>query len=153
MVRLADLPPAMADTLRNLDLPSFESTPWVTPPPLSASHVALVTTAGLHLRSDANFTAGSGQYRVIPGDTAPADLLMSHVSVNFDRSGFQQDVNVVFPLEHLQALQQAGEIASLARYHYSFMGATDPARMAETGPEVGRLLKEDQVDLALLVPV
>jgi D-proline reductase (dithiol) PrdB len=153
MVRLADLPPAMAENLRNLELPQFDATPWVMPPPLPGARVAIVTTAGLHTSHDANFNPGSGQYRVIPGDIDPAELLMTHVSVNFDRSGFQQDVNVVFPLEHLHAMQQAGAIESLARWHYSFMGATDPARMAESGPEVGRLLKEDRVDVALLVPV
>ena len=29
------------------------------------------------------------------------DLVMSHISTNFDRSGFQMDVNLVFPLDRL----------------------------------------------------
>ena len=99
------------------------------------------------------FSVGAGDYRLIPGDVEAADLLMSHVSVNFDRSGFQQDLNVVFPLALLHRLVAAGEIGSVARWHYSFMGATDPAKMEETGSEVGRLLREDGVTAALLVPV
>jgi D-proline reductase (dithiol) PrdB len=78
---------------------------------------------------------------------------MSHVSINFDRSGFQQDVNLVFPLELLRGLAAEGEIGSVASWHYSFMGATDPSRMAETGAQVGRLLREDGVTATLLVPV
>jgi len=56
--------------------------------------VAIVSTAGLHRRGDSVFAPGASDYRIIPGDPAPTDLVMSHVSVNFDRSGFQQDVNV-----------------------------------------------------------
>ncbi len=78
---------------------------------------------------------------------------MSHVSVNFDRSGFQQDVNVVFPLPLLKELVASGEVGSIADWHYSFMGATDPSRLAETAPQVARLLKEDGVTAAILVPV
>jgi D-proline reductase (dithiol) PrdB len=43
------------------------------------------------------FAWGSNDYRVISGDGSASDLVMSHVSVNFDRTGFQQDLNVVFP--------------------------------------------------------
>lgn len=78
---------------------------------------------------------------------------MSHVSVNFDRSGFQQDPNLVFPLELLRKLEANGEIGSVANWHYSFMGATDPTRMNETAPQVARLLKEDGVTAAILIPV
>ena len=96
---------------------------------------------------------GASDYRIIPGEVSPAELVMSHVSVNFDRSGFQQDVNVVFPLERLNDLAAAGHIGSVARWHYSFMGATDPSRMEDTAREVGRLLRGDGVTAALLVPV
>ena len=51
---------------------------------------------------------------------------MSHISVNFDRSGFQQDLNVVFPVERLREMAADGEIGSVAD---SFMGATDPEQM------------------------
>lgn len=78
---------------------------------------------------------------------------MSHVSVNFDRSGFQQDVNVVFPLELLRKLAANDEIGSVAKWHYSFMGATDPTRLADTALQVARLLKEDRVTAAILIPV
>ena len=153
MVRLADLDPAFAHHLRELPLPVFEATPRAPGPPLREARVAIVSTAGLHRRTDTVFSAGASDYRLIPGDVDSTELVMSHVSVNFDRSGFQQDVNVVFPLPLLHELAGAGEIGSVARWHYSFMGATDPSRMEETGREVGRLLRDDGVTGALLVPV
>ena len=153
MVRLSDLPPPVADFLANMPMPEFASTPWAAPPPLRDARVAIVSTAGLHRRADRMFQGGANDYRIIPGDVDLADLAMSHVSVNFDRSGFQQDVNLVFPLDHLHALASAGEIASVAQWHYSFMGATEPTQFEETGAEVARLLKEDGVTCALLVPV
>ena len=53
--------------------------------------VAIVTTAGLHRRVDRPFNGAAGMdYRVIPGDVRAGDLVMSHLSVKFDRSGFQR---------------------------------------------------------------
>ncbi len=154
MVRLSSLPPEVAEGYLRLPLPEFDSAPWTpAPPDLKTARVALVTTAGLHRRSDARFNPGASDYRIIPGDIDPDELIMSHLSINFDRTGFQQDVNVVFPLPHLRTLLERGEIGSLARWHYSFMGATDYTRLVEAGPEVGRLLKEDGVDVVLLTPV
>jgi D-proline reductase (dithiol) PrdB len=95
----------------------------------------------------------SGDYRVISGDIEAGDLVMSHISTNFDRTGFQQDWNVIFPLDRLQELAEKGIIGSVAAYHYSFMGATDPAEMEPSARNLAMLLKGDQVDAALLVPV
>ena len=66
------------------------------------------------------------------------------------RTGSSQDEIVI--VDVLEG-ESAGEIGSVAGWHYSFMGATDPARMVESGHEVGRLLREDGVPAALLVPV
>ena len=143
----------MAGFLGNMPMPEFESTPWVAPPPLRDAKVALVSTAGLHRRDDRKFRGGATDYRLIPSDVDYADLAMSHVSVNFDRSGYQQDVNIAFPLEHLHTLAANGEIGSVAQWHYSFMGATAPEQFAESGAEVGRLLKDDGVSAAVLIPI
>jgi D-proline reductase (dithiol) PrdB len=50
---------------------------------------------------------------------------MSQISVNFDRSGFHKDLNVVFPVERLKEMAADGEIGSVSDFGYSFMGATD----------------------------
>ncbi len=78
---------------------------------------------------------------------------MTHISTNFDRTGFQRDWNVVFPLDRLNELALEGKIGSAAAYHYSFMGATDPAAMEPSARNLAVLLKGDRVDAALLVPV
>jgi D-proline reductase (dithiol) PrdB len=152
-VRLSDVEDSVANFLREIPLPEFESQPWQAPRRLANARVAIVSTAGLHRRSDRRFRGGAGDYRIIPGDVEPDDLLMSHVSVNFDRSGFQQDLNVVFPLELLHGMAEEGAIGSVGDWHYSFMGATDPTQMKDGALEVAKLLKEDQVTAVLLVPV
>ncbi|MCZ6614389.1 MAG: glycine/sarcosine/betaine reductase selenoprotein B family protein [Chloroflexi bacterium] len=160
MVRLEQLDKASASSLRNFDCPEFDNQPWIEGPPLRDRRVALISTAGLHRKGDSPFTIQSGpsqdwpaDYRVIPGDSAADDLVMSHISTNFDRTGFQQDWNVVFPLDRLRELAQAGIIGSMADFHYSFMGATDPLLMESSARRLATLLKQDQVNGVILVPV
>lgn len=62
---------------------------------------------------------------MIPSDRQAEDLVMRHISTNFNRTGFQQDWNVAFPLDRLRELAQSNVIGSLADYHYSFMGAAN----------------------------
>jgi D-proline reductase (dithiol) PrdB len=95
----------------------------------------------------------SGEYRIIPGTIQAKDLVMTHISTNFDRTGFQRDWNVVFPLDRVKELAREGIIGSVAAYHYSFMGATDPEAMEPASRNLAALLKGDRVDAALLVPV
>ena len=78
---------------------------------------------------------------------------MSHSSVNFDRSGFQEDVNVVFPLERLRELEAGGEIGAVSGFHYSFMGAAPIRGLEPKARELAVLLKKDRVDAVLLTPV
>jgi D-proline reductase (dithiol) PrdB len=85
--------------------------------------------------------------------TKPSELLMSHGSVNFDRTGFQEDWNVVFPLDRLNELASAGAIGSVAAINYSFMGGTPPTLFEPYAPEVAAKLKRDNVDAVILSPV
>jgi D-proline reductase (dithiol) PrdB len=158
MARLTDLPEWEREHLLHLskDAPRFGSQPWAGGPPLAQRRVALVSTAGLHRRGDRPFdgAAGATEYRVIPADTSGADLIMSHVSVNFDRSGFRADPNVVLPLDRLRELAADGTIGSIADYHYSFMGAPWPStRFEPRARELATLLKRDRVDAVVLLPV
>lgn len=153
MARLDQMPEDERNHLLALSCPTFDSSPWVTGPPLAKRRVALITTAGLHLRSNLPFGVGASDYRIIPSDTSANELVMSHISTNFDRTGFQQDWNVVFPLDCLRELAAKKVIGSVADYHYSFMGATDPIRMEATARSLARIMKNDGVDAVLLVPV
>lgn len=153
MVHLREMPEHLRDALVNQEVPTFESTPWAKPKPLSECKVALVSTAGLHRREDTPFKAGAGDYRIIPDDYDMDDLVMSHLSTNFDRTGFFQDVNTAFPVDRLHELADEGVVGDIASRHYSFMGATPPNMMEPVARDLAGLLKQDQVDAVVLCPV
>lgn len=153
MAHLHLLQEPLRSFVAGLPCPEFPRTPWVTGPPLARRKVVLISTAGIHRANDRLFQPDDGSYREIPGDSRAEDLVMSHVSSNFDRVGFRQDWNVVFPLDRLREFAAAGAIGSLSDGHYSFMGATDPAAMESSARELAGRLARDGVDAALLVPV
>lgn len=153
MVRLCDMPEWERDYLLQLDCPTFPSTPWVPGPPLNKRRIAILSTAGLQRRGDRPFMEGTADFRLIPGDLNASDLVMSHISVNFDRTGFQEDHNVIFPIDRLRELAAEGVIGAVADYHYSFMGATHPQEMEKAVRHLAGLFKSDAVDTVLLVPV
>ncbi|MCA1786326.1 MAG: glycine/betaine/sarcosine/D-proline family reductase selenoprotein B [Desulfobacteraceae bacterium] len=153
MARLDTMPEPMRSHLADLPCPTFDTRPWVSGPSLSRRRVAIISTAGLHRRDDRPFEGMTGDFRVIPHTCTAKDLVMTHVSTNFDRTGFQQDWNVVFPLDRLRELADDNTIGSVADFHYSFMGAADPAVMETAAQKLAGLLTGDQVDAALLVPV
>jgi D-proline reductase (dithiol) PrdB len=154
MARLEQLPEPQRSHIAKTKLPSFDTHAWVSGPPLPQRRVAIISTAGLHRRDDRPFSFEPGDhYRIIPGDIAANDLIMSHVSTNFDRSGFQQDWNIVFPLDRLRELVDDGVIGSLADFHYSFMGAVDPSDLEPSARKMAAFLVKDRVDAVLLVPV
>jgi len=152
MARIEDMDETLRGHLEHLEIPEWDDTPCVAGPPLSERRVAIISTAGLQRPGDRPFTMGSSDYRVIPTEAA-GTLQMSHLSTNFDRSGFQQDTNVVFPLDRLNEMAEAGEIGSVGDFHYSFMGALDPETMKDAASQLAGLLKQDQVDAVLLTPV
>ena len=153
MTRLTEYSESERAHLLGLPCPEFESTPYVSAPALGGLKVALISTAGLHRRDDRPFGLGEADYRLIPSETAANDLVMSHISTNFDRTGFQMDLNMVFPLDRLNELKDEGFIGGVADFHYSFMGATEPQQMEETARNLAKIMKKDGVNAVLLVPV
>jgi len=153
MARLSDLSSAVQKVLQELECPRFDRQPFVRGPPLNRRRIALVSTAGLVRRGDKPFLAGEGDFRAIPAGTPARDLLMTHASVNFDRTGFQRDLNTVLPVDRLDELAARGTIGSVAGRHYSFMGATEPRAMEVNARALQRLLLGDRVNGVVLVPV
>ena len=151
MARLEDLHPDLAEFLREYKLPNIDTGAWRTGPPLAERRVALVSSAGLRRHDDRPFGASSVDYRVIPFEQRN-EIVQDHPSVSHDRTGFHQDLNVVFPLDRLVELAEAGEIASVADYHYSFMGATDPLLMEPAARHLAGMLRADAVDAAVFCP-
>jgi D-proline reductase (dithiol) PrdB len=134
--------------------------PWMPlAKPLAHCRVALVTTAGLVAPGQAPFDdsirGGDYSYRALPAEVEVRSLIDTHRSETFDHTGVQRDPNLVFPLDRLRELAARGRIGSVNGRHLSFMGSiTAPGRLIkESAPAAARVLVEDQVDLALLVPV
>jgi D-proline reductase (dithiol) PrdB len=143
-----------------LSFPCLEppTAPWTPPPALARATVALVTTAGLHLRGDRPFVSdpkgGDSSFRVIPSTARAVDVVQSHASIGFDHTAFYRDMNVTFPLDRLHELAARGTIGAVASSAYSFMGAIrDPRRLLdETGPEVARRLCGEGAEVVFLTP-
>ena len=155
MVRLADLPDYEREHLLEKCGEPLGPPAWVDRArELGEMRVALITTAGLHFRDDPAFGLMDEGFRPISGEEDPDDLVMSHSSVNFDRSGFQEDINVVFPLARFRELEARGTIGSLASVHYSFMGAGhQPEAYEGSARGLAGMLKQDKVDAVFLTPV
>ena len=89
----------------------------------------------------------------LASDVPPGELRVSHFA--YDTSGARRDPNVVLPLQPLQRAAQSGRIGELSPLAYTFMGGIYSARKVRQlmAPELARRLGEDEVDVALLVPV
>ena len=141
-------------TSNEAPVPHFERTAFTQPRALPAATMAIVTTAGLHHPEDAGFQLGEQTFRVL--DSERRDLVLGHTSANFDRSGFLDDLNVVFPIDRLAELRANGAIGAIAPRHLSFMGALDETMSSirlDSVPAAARLLKSDGVDVVILTPV
>lgn len=136
--------------------------PW-TPlaKPLSDCTVALISSGGIALKSDDPFDQegerqdpwwGDPSFRILPRTATREDVEIYHLHI--DPSFARQDLNCLLPLDRLDELEDAGEIGRSAARHYSFMGyILDPTvLLEESTPAIIRHLKEDQVDVVLLVP-
>jgi D-proline reductase (dithiol) PrdB len=155
MPRLDRLPQLNRNNLLTFPAQVNDTAPFSRPVKLPAGlRLAIVTTAGLHRRGDRPFSPGDQTYRVIPSDTAPAEILQSHTSIGFDRMPIMRDLNVSFPIDRVRELIACGDLGAPAPNNYSFMGALrDAPRIErETGPEVGRRLLDEGADAALITP-
>lgn len=62
--------------------------------PLSESTVVLLSTGGVHLRSDCPFNLhGDPTFRIVPKDAQQADLAISHQA--YDKTDALRDINLV----------------------------------------------------------
>jgi D-proline reductase (dithiol) PrdB len=119
--------------------------------PLSACKVALISTGGVHLRSDRPFHLnGDPTFRIIPKNTDAHALAISHQA--YDKSDALKDINLVFPIERLRELEAEQVIGALADEHYGFGLMGSAKALMPAMKEVARRIREAGVDLVLLVP-
>lgn len=122
----------------------------------SESKIALVSSAGVHLKDDEAFDMesrkGDSTYRVIPGDVDSSSLMVSHS--HYDNKGANADINVVFPIDRLRELVEREQIGSVAQNNFGFMGFIPNTTLLveEYAPKVVEILKEDGVDAVVLSP-
>ena len=153
MARLDDIPEPTRTAVRDIPCPSFETWPFVTGPKLAERRIAIVSSAALIQRGHKPFPFGSGEARAVPENWDVRDILTSHVSINFDRAGFQRDVNVAYPIERLREMAAEGVIASVADTHFTVMGSSDPKDMVESADAIAASFHAEGVNGVLLVPV
>ena len=159
MPKLERLSAVVRQVLTSFPCLEPDDIPW-TPPSRALKHssLALVTSAGLHLRDDKPFATdvkgGDTSYRVIPSDANATDILQSHISIGFDHTAIYRDLNVTFPLDRMRELTARGVVGGLAPNAYSFMGALRDVRriVEETGPEVAQRLKDEGAEVVFLTP-
>ncbi len=138
----------------------IDPVPWTAlQKPLVACRLALVSSAGFVLPSqkpfDESLRGGDFSFRQIPSSTLGRELIDTHRSETFDHTGVRADPNLAFPVDRVRELAADGRIGSVNHRHLSFMGSiTAPGRLVkQSAPEAAQWLREDAVDVALLVPV
>lgn len=127
-------------------------TPFIKDP--KTATYALLTTAGVHLKTEEPFEVVEGDHtvRFIPVTSTEEQLMISHE--HFDREDADLDINCVFPLTRLKEIKNEGLIGNIASTHYGLMGfiPNKNALIKETIPKIIEQLKKDQVDALLLNP-
>ena len=136
-----------------------EGIPW-TPlgKPLRECRIAMVTTGGVHLKSQPPFNMedpdGDATFRAFPTDVDKAELTITHKY--YDHSAADRDINVVLPIDRLHELRTEGLIGGIAPTLYSFMGHIDGPHlktlMEQTAPELAELLVRDGAEAVFLTP-
>jgi len=139
--------------------------------PVAESRLVLLTSSGHFVEGDdpepfgvKNMTQKEAMARI--GEFVKTEPALSVISINtpreklrvrhggYDIRGAQADPNVAFPLERLLELNQEGIIAELAPEAYSFVGAcAQTPLLKHTAPQWVKMLQQQPVDAAILVPV
>ncbi|MDE0699292.1 MAG: hypothetical protein F4Y27_00675 [Acidimicrobiaceae bacterium] len=136
-------------------VPTFEDPAFTKlDKPLSQARVAIVTSAALHRPDQDRFAPADSGFRAL--DRTDRDIIMGHWSPNFDHTGFQIDLNVVYPIDRLEELAAQGVLGDVAPRHFAFAG-NQPETVSElrldTGPACAKEMLADAVDVVVLTPV
>ena len=129
---------------------------------LAQSRVALLSSAGIHLRSQPAFDLereraepewGDPSWRAIPAGTPPDQLAVAHHHIS--DTDILLDPEIALPMRGLAALVEAGIVGSATPTHISVMGfqaAGLDGWRDETAPEITALLRSEGADGVILAP-
>ena len=122
--------------------------------PLSQCKVGMIATGGVYKTGQVAFHyKDDTSYRAIPSNTKASSLRATHFA--YDLSGAREDINVVFPIEGLRALNQEGFVGSLADNFLACMGGiySQRAVIEDLAPQLVQRCIDEELDVVLLVPV
>ena len=146
-----------AEMHENANFTPNESIAWAPlRRPLTQCRVALVSTAGVHLKSqpahDLLNPHGDPSFREIPGDTPARALAVDHS--HYDTSDANADPNCVFPIDRLRELARMGVVGAVAPLHFGLMGFIPDGRLLRdtTAPIVAERLLDSGADAVVLTP-
>jgi D-proline reductase (dithiol) PrdB len=158
------LPPSLGAWIRSIIPPEdFQGKiPWKPlSKPVNEATFALVTSAGISLKSDPPFdmerektepTWGDPTYRSIPKETQSPDINVNHLHINSKH--ILADLNVILPLNRMEELSAEGVIGNLAPTAYSFYGFQWENRdfLNTAIAPMSEKMKLEGVDAVLLTP-
>ncbi len=158
------LPPGLAAWVRSF-IPDEEFKgfiPW-TPlaKPLSQTTLALVTSAGISLKTDPPFDMerekreaiwGDRSYRAIPRGATEKDIEVNHLHINTNY--IKRDINVILPLARMAEFERERIIGRLAPTSYSFYGFQwqDTEFLKEAIEPISKKMELEGVEAVLMTP-
>ncbi len=158
------LPPGLKAWVRTF-IPDEEykgTIPW-TPmiKPLSQATLAIVTSAGISLKTDSPFDMerekrdplwGDRSYRAIPRGTTEREIEVNHLHINTNL--VKQDINVILPLARMAEFEQEKIIGRLAPTAYSFYGFQwqNTDFLTEAIKPISKGMKKEGVEAVFLTP-
>jgi D-proline reductase (dithiol) PrdB len=158
------LPPGLAAWIRK-SIPDEEFKgfiPW-TPltKPLGQTTLALVTSAGISLKTDPPFDMerekkeaiwGDRSYREMPRETTEKDIEVNHLHIN--TKWIKLDINVMLPLTRMAEFEQENLIGRLAPTAYSFYGFQwqNSDFLKEAIEPISKKMKLEGVEAVLMTP-
>ena len=137
---------------------------WVheteTPPfvplrkPIAQSRLGVVASGGIYAAGQTAFTfKDDTTYRAIARDVDSTSLRATHFA--YDLTDARRDINCVFPIDTLRALEADGTVGELAPELFTCMGGIYSTRRVreELAPAIVDRCVADGVEVLLLVPV
>ncbi len=136
--------------------------PW-TPmsKPLNQTTLALVTSAGISLKTDPPFDMerekkdplwGDRSFRAIPRGTTEKEIDVNHLHINTNL--VKQDINVILPLARMAEFEEEQIIGRLAPTAYSFYGFQwqNTDFLSEAIEPISKRMKKEGVEAVFLTP-
>ena len=136
--------------------------PWtLMKKPLSQTTIALVTSAGINLKTDPPFDMerekreaiwGDRSFRTIPKGTTEKDVEVNHLHINTNY--IKRDINVILPLARMAEFEQERIIGHLAPTSYSFYGFQwqNTDFLEEAIEPISKKMKLEGVEAILMTP-